>query len=208
MVTRNLTLALVLAGGAAAAEPVRVVALGDSLTAGYGLGRGDGFVAQLQGWLDAHGADATVIDAGVSGDTTAAGLARVDWTIGGGADAMIVALGGNDFLRGVDPALSRANLDAILDAADAADLPVLLVGIDAGSNYGPAFEAAFDAMYPDLAEEHGTLLQRDWFEGLRGRDLAPLMQADGLHPSAAGVALIVDEMGPAVLELIGRAEAG
>ncbi len=108
-----------------------VVALGDSLTAGYGLPADQGFVPRLQAWLDDHGADVEVQNAGVSGDTTAGGLSRVDWALGDDADAVIVALGGNDFLRGIDPALVRENLQSILEKTSARDLPVLLVGIDA-----------------------------------------------------------------------------
>lgn len=190
------------------ADPLTLVALGDSLTQGYGLPQADGFVPQLQAWLRAKGADVTVVNAGVSGDTTAGGAARVDWTLTPDVDAMIVNLGGNDLLRGIDPAASRANLDAILTAADARGLPVLLVALRAPGNYGPEFKAAFDAMYPELAAKHGTLLEADFFALLTGTDgrlaAADLMQADGIHPSAAGVAKIVDYVGPKVLELLER----
>ena len=210
---RNLGLGLALAPGLAWAEPVTIAALGDSLTAGYGLAPQNGFVPRLQAWLDAQGADARVVNAGVSGDTTSGGFSRVDWTLTDEVDAMIVALGGNDFLRGVDPAVSRANLDGILDAADAKGVEVLLVGIDAGSNYGPDYEAAFDGMYPSLAEAHHTLLVPDWFEALRpagaplAQALARTMQPDGLHPNAAGVERIVEDLGPRVLELIAEVRA-
>ena len=192
---------------AARAEPVTIAALGDSLTAGYGLAPSQGFVPRLQAWLDARGADARVINAGVSGDTTAGGLSRVGWTLTDDVDAMIVALGGNDFLRGLDPAASRANLDGILAAADAKGVEVLLVGLDAGSNYGPAYEAAFDGMYAALAEAHGALLVPDWFEALRApgaplSDALGTLQRDGIHPNAAGVERIVADLGPRVLELI------
>lgn len=190
------------------ADPLTLVALGDSLTQGYGLPQSDGFVPQLQAWLRAKGADVTVVNAGVSGDTTAGGAARVDWTLTPDVDAMIVNLGGNDLLRGIDPAASRANLDAILTAADARGLPVLLVALRAPGNYGPEFKAAFDAMYPELAAKHGTLLDADFFAPLTGPDgrlaAADLMQADGIHPSAAGVAKIVEHIGPKVLELLAK----
>jgi acyl-CoA thioesterase-1 len=196
--------------GVAVADDVTIAALGDSLTAGYGLPDGQGFVPQLQGWLRANGQDVTIINAGVSGDTTAGGLARVDWTLTSDVDAMIVALGGNDLLRGIDPAVSRANLAAILDAAAARDLPVLLVGLAAPGNYGPDYQAAFDAMYPDLAAEYGTL-HVDSFLGAIGAAtqddptaMSRLMQADGIHPSAQGVGLIVGALGPAVAALIDR----
>jgi acyl-CoA thioesterase-1 len=210
---RNAALCLALVPAASAAEPVTIAALGDSLTAGYGLAPSDGFVPRLQAWLDAREADATVVNAGVSGDTTAGGLSRVDWTLADEVDAMILALGGNDFLRGIDPAVSRANLDAILDAAGAAGVEVLLVGVDVGADYGPAYEAAFDGMYRDLAVEHGALLAPDWFGALReegqplSATLGDTMQGDGIHPSARGVDLIVEELGPQVLELVERARA-
>lgn len=210
---RNAAPCLALLPAAAAAEPVTVAALGDSLTAGYGLAPAEGFVPRLQAWLDERGADAVVVNAGVSGDTTAGGLSRVDWALADEVDAMIVALGGNDFLRGIDPGVSRANLDGILDAADAAHVEVLLVGINVGPDYGPAYEAAFDGMYRDLAAEHDALLVPDWFGALR-KDGWPLstalgdtMQGDGIHPSAWGVDLIVEELGPRVLELVERARA-
>ncbi len=188
-----------------------VVALGDSLTAGYGLGPREGFVGQLQAWLDARDAGVTVQNAGVSGDTTAGGLSRVDWAVGEEADAVIVALGGNDYLRGTDPATSRENLRGILEKVEARGLPVLLVGINAASQYGPDYEEAFDAMYPALAEEFGALLETDWFEGLReegaslGDTRARYLQPDGIHPNAEGVARIVERLGPRVLELVEEA---
>lgn len=194
---------------AASADPARIAALGDSLTQGYGLPNGEGFVPQLQAWLDSQGADATVLNAGVSGDTTAGGFSRVDWTLSDGVDALIVALGGNDVLRGIDPAASRANLDGILSRADTAGIPVLLVGIVVPANYGPDYQAQFSAIYPDLAAAHGALLYPDFLRALdQGGDLAEvrqtLMQDDGIHPNAKGVALIVADMGPSVLELVDR----
>lgn len=191
------------------AEPLTLVALGDSLTQGYGLPQAEGFVPQLEGWLRAKGADVSVVNAGVSGDTTAGGAARVDWTLTPDVDALIVNLGGNDLLRGIDPAASRANLDAILTAAGARGLPVLLVALRAPGNYGPDYKADFDAMYPELAAKHGTLLEADFFAPLSddkgGLKAADLMQADGIHPSAKGVAAIVEYIGPKVLELLAKA---
>lgn len=188
-------------------DGVTIAALGDSLTQGYGLPPEEGLVPQLQAWLDAQGEDVTVINAGVSGDTTAGGLSRVAWTLTPEVDAMIVALGGNDFLRGIDPAVSRANLRGILEAAQAAQVDVLLVGVEASGNYGPEFKAAFDAMYAELAAEYGVALYPSIFDGLlAGGDVAAAraeyMQPDGLHPNAQGVALIVAALGPAVLDLI------
>jgi acyl-CoA thioesterase-1 len=197
--------------GAAQADEVVIAALGDSLTQGYGLPAEQGFVPQLEAWLRAQGADVRLINAGVSGDTTAGGLARAAWTLTPDVDAMIVALGGNDLLRGLPPEASRANLAGILDAAQAAGVPVLLVGLQAPGNYGPDYQQAFDAMYPDLAAEYGTLLAENFLAGLLGQDdgdrgaLAELMQADGIHPNAEGVTLIVAALGPQVEALIARA---
>ena len=190
-----------------------VVALGDSLTAGYGLAdQADGLVPQLEGWLRARGADVVVQNAGVSGDTTAGGLARVGWALGPDADALIVTLGGNDMLRGIDPAASKASLDGILKEAQARGLPVLLVAMKAGANYGPDYKAAFDGMYAELATQYGALLAEDFFAGLiaAGADpsnpasLAAFMQADGIHPNPEGVKLIVEGLGPKVEELLAR----
>ena len=206
---RNLVAAIVITASPAAAD-VTVAALGDSLTQGYGLAPEEGFVPQLQRWLDAQGAEATLLNAGVSGDTTQGGLSRIDWTLTPEVGALIVALGGNDLLRGIDPDLSRANLDGILKAAAARGLPVLLVGMTAPGNYGADYKAAFDAIYPELAAQHGALLHPDFLGALaavedRQDALRRYMQPDGLHPSAEGVALIVEDIGPAVLELIARA---
>ncbi|WP_227287336.1 arylesterase [Boseongicola sp. H5] len=197
--------------GAAVAEEITIAALGDSLTQGYGLVQEDGFVPQLQAWLRARGHEVTVINAGVSGDTTAGGLARVGWTLTPEVDAMIVALGGNDLLRGIAPEASRANLEGILQAADAGSVEVLLVGLQAPGNYGPDYKAAFDAMYPDLARAYGALHAESFLGGLetaaegdRTGAIARYMQADGIHPNAEGVARIVEALGPEVEALIAR----
>ncbi len=202
---------LVFCASVAWSEEVTIAALGDSLTQGYGLPAEQGFVPQLEQWLQDQGQDATVINAGVSGDTTAGGLSRVDWTLTPDVDALIVTLGGNDLLRGIDPEVSRANLDGILNAASGAGVEVLLVGMQAPGNYGPEYKAAFDAMYPDLAEAYGTLYAESFFEGLGGAGTDPatlgdFMQADGIHPNASGVARIVEGLGPFVLDLARKAE--
>jgi acyl-CoA thioesterase I len=210
---RNAALCILALSSSAWAEPVTIVALGDSLTAGYGLAdQGDGLVPQLEGWLKARGADVVVQNAGVSGDTTAGGLARVGWALGPDADALVVALGGNDLLRGIDPAASKTSLEGILREAQARGLPVLLVGMKAPANFGPDYKAAFDAMYPDLASQYGTLLAEDFFAGLvaAGADpsdpasLAAWMQPDGIHPNPDGVTRIVEGLGPSVEELLAR----
>jgi acyl-CoA thioesterase I len=196
----------------ALAEPVTVVALGDSLTAGYGLEPFEGLVPQLQAWLKAQGQDVVILNAGVSGDTTAGGLARLEWSLTPQTDALIVALGGNDMLRGLPPSEARANLEAILQKAQARNLPVLLVGLAAPGNYGPDYKTEFDALYPDLAAQYGALLVPNLFAPLMtGGDpatLAPFLQPDGIHPNAEGVAVIVEGLGPKVLELMERVPRG
>lgn len=188
------------------AEPVTIAALGDSLTQGYGLALEDGFVPQLQAWLDEAGEDVVLINAGVSGDTTAGGLSRIGWTLTDEVDALIVALGGNDLLRGIDPEVARTNIEGILAETSARGVPVLLVGMDAPSNYGAEYEEAFEAIYPELAERYGAL-HHDNFLGalaaLGDRDVAvtKYMQPDRIHPNKDGVALIVEELGPRVVEL-------
>ena len=189
------------------AEQVTIAALGDSLTQGFGLPVDQGFVPQLEAWLQTEGAEVVLINAGVSGDTTAGGLSRIEWTLTPEVDALIVALGGNDILRGIDPTTSRENLDGILEVAGKAGLPVLLIGLDAPSNYGPDYEAAFDAIYPDLAQIHGTLYHANFLGALAamddpGRVLSEFMQSDAIHPNAKGVALIVKDIGPSVLQLL------
>ncbi len=198
--------------GLAAAETITIAALGDSLTQGYGLPQEDGFVPQLEAWLRDQGADVALINAGVSGDTTAGGLSRVDWTLTDEVDAMIVALGGNDLLRGIPPENSRANLDGILSAAKAAGVETMLIGLSAPGNYGPEYKADFDGMYPELAETYGALLATNFLGPVQdavdeGAEMGELMQADGIHPSATGVSLMVEALGPMVLDLIEEARA-
>ncbi|MCK0149791.1 arylesterase [Marivita sp. S6314] len=195
---------------AAKAEPVEVLALGDSLTAGYGLMDADGFVPKMQAWLDDQGLDVRLVNAGVSGDTTAGGLSRVAWSLNPGTDAIMVALGGNDLLRGLDPSVSRANLDGILQIAQENDLEVLVVGMEAPGNYGPEYKAEFDAMYSELAAEYDALYFPRFFEGLMSvgetpAELRSVMQMDGIHPNTEGVELIVEALGPALAELVARA---
>jgi len=198
-------------GFAATAEPVVIAALGDSLTQGYGLVEKDGFVPQMQRWLQDQGAEVQLINAGVSGDTTAGGAARVEWTLTPEVDAMIVALGGNDLLRGIDPEVSRANLQKILDVAKDGGVEVLLIGMQAPGNFGAEYKQSFDAIYPDLAEEFQVLYATGFFDGLTSaadpNAATQFMQADGIHPNAEGVARIVDQLGPQVLQLTQQAAA-
>jgi len=194
-------------GAAVSAQTLTIAALGDSLTQGYGLQAEDGFVPQLERWLISQGMDVSLINAGVSGDTTAGGLSRAAWTLTPDVDAMIVTLGGNDLLRGIDPAASRANMDGILAAAQTAGVDVLVIGMEAPGNYGPEYKASFDAIYPELSQAYGTLYLQSFFEGLGGAGTDPAslgeyMQADGIHPNPQGVLQIVDGIGPKVLELI------
>ncbi|WP_240789428.1 arylesterase [Pseudooceanicola onchidii] len=189
-----------------------ILALGDSLTQGYGLPQDDGFVPQLQAWLRDRGHAVTVINGGVSGDTSRGGLSRVDWSLTDDIDAMIVTLGGNDILRGLDPAETRRNLDGILKAGEAKGVEMLLVGLSAAGNYGPAYKRDFDAIYPELSDTYGTLYEPSFFTGLTGDSNDPaaaagLMQADGIHPAAEGVTRIVAQIGPRVEELIARTES-
>lgn len=204
-----------LCAGMAQADEIVITAFGDSLTQGYGLPVDDGFVPQLQAWLDAKGADVRIVNAGVSGDTTAGGLARVAWTLTPDVDGMIVALGGNDLLRGLDPAQARGNIDGILQAADTAQVRVLLVGMQAPGNFGADYKARFDAIYPDLAAQYGTLFVESFFKGLMADGTLPdpaalrtFLQSDGIHPNAEGVARIVEGIGPAVLTLVASVDKG
>jgi acyl-CoA thioesterase I len=201
--------ALAALAGAAAAE-VRILAFGDSLTAGSGLPPAQGFVPQLQAWLRAHGApDATVINAGVPGETSAGGLARIGTVLDPGVDAVIVELGANDMLRHLDVGAMRQNLDGILSEIGEAGLPALLAGLPAPPNYPAGYRKAFKAAFRDLAREHDAIYVRSFFGGMaEGRSMGQIMrlfQPDGLHPNAEGVAAIVEGMGPPVLELVERA---
>ncbi len=195
----------------ASAEQVTVLALGDSLTQGYGLPIEQGFVPQLEGALRAAGHDVAVINGGVSGDTTAGGLARVAWSLTPEVDAMIVNLGGNDLLRGIAPEVARANIRGILEVAAGEGIDVLLVGMQAPGNYGPDYKAAFEAIFPELSEEFGTVYLESYFAGtfdVTGGELADAakyFQPDGIHPSAEGVRLNVAAMLPQVEALLQRA---
>jgi len=191
---------------ATAAAEVRLLAFGDSLTAGYGVPEREGFVPELEAWLHAHGAaDVTVVNAGVSGETTADGLRRIDAALTSDIDGVIVELGANDVLRGIDPRVTRRNLDGILDAIAAQRLPAIVTGIPAPPNYGDEARKAFRSVFRDVATEHGAIYYPSFLAGMgQGRsipEIMRLMQRDGIHPNAEGVAAIVDHIGPVVLEL-------
>jgi acyl-CoA thioesterase-1 len=187
------------------ARPVRIVAFGDSLTAGLGVAPQDAFPVQLQRALRSRGAAAEVINAGVSGDTSAAGLQRLEWAVPANADAVILELGANDALRGIDPKLTRAALEKIINRLQAKGLGILIAGMRAPQNWGDAYARDFDNVFPELAAASGTMLYPFFLDGVA---LQPdLNQPDGLHPTAKGVAVIVERMLPNVLELIERVEA-
>ena len=187
---------------AAAAQPVKIVALGDSLTAGYGLGAGDGFTDRLQARLKADGLEATVVNAGVSGDTSKGGLARLDWSVPDDTTLVILELGANDALRGIEPAQTRANLDAMLARLKQRNIPVLLAGMIAPPNMGEDYGKAFNPIYAELARKHDVALYPFFLDGVAGE--ASLNQADGMHPNAEGIGVIVERIAPAVLEVLGR----
>jgi acyl-CoA thioesterase-1 len=206
-VTLAVMLAHALAGPAARAadRPLRIVAFGDSLTAGYGLAADEAFPVRLQRALAARGIATEIANAGVSGDTTSGGLARLDWSVPDGTEAVIVELGANDALRGVDPQVTRGALDAMLRRLRERHIPVLLCGMLAPRNLGADYGAAFDAIYHDLAREYGVLLYPFFLDGVA---TAPkLNQRDGLHPTAAGVDVIVANILPAVERLVAAARA-
>jgi acyl-CoA thioesterase I len=183
--------------------PVKIVALGDSLTAGYGLPDKDGFVPQLQAALAANGIVAEVANAGVSGDTASDGLARLDWSLPPGTDAVIVELGANDMLRGIKPEVTRSALDAILRRLTARHIAVLLCGMRAAPNLGAEYGRAFERIYPDLAAKYGVPLYPFFLDGVAA-DLR-LTQPDGMHPNAKGVGVVVERILPKVKDLIARA---
>lgn len=186
-------------------KPVKIVAFGDSLTAGYMLAPNEAFPVQLQMALQAKGHKVEIVNAGVSGDTSAGGLQRLDWSLQDGADAVILELGANDALRGIDPGLTRTNLDRILTAITSKGVSILLTGMRAPENWGPDYVKAFDAIYPELAQKHGVALYPFFLEGVA---LDPKwVLADGLHPTAQGVAEIVKRILPAAEDLIAKVEA-
>jgi acyl-CoA thioesterase-1 len=195
-------LAALMLAGPATAKPLKLVALGDSLTAGYGLPPGEAFPDVLGRALKAKGWDVEVVNAGVSGDTAADGLARFDWSVPAGADALIVELGANDMLRGADTAATEVTLSHILAKARDAHLATLLAGMVAAPNYGEDYKHRFDAIYPDLARKFGLTLYPFFLEGVVGHP--DLQLSDGLHPNRQGVERIVEGILPSVETVLGQ----
>ena len=189
----------------AAERPVRIVVLGDSLSAGFGLGAGEALPAKLERALKAKGLPVQIENAGVSGDTAAGGLARLDWSVPEGTDAVILELGANDALRGADPKATRASLQAIIKKLKDRKIAVLLAGMLAPRNFGLDYVAAFDPIYPQLAAEHGLILYPFILDGVGGDK--SLNQADGIHPTAAGVDIMVRGLLPKAEELVAQVRA-
>jgi len=189
----------------AQAKTLKIVVVGDSLTAGYGLQRDQGFVSQLQAKLIAEGYDVELINAGVSGDTTSGGRSRLDWSVGPETDGVILELGANDMLRGIPVKSSRENLDAMVTGLKKRKLPVLIAGMLASPNLGKEYGKEFDAIFPDLAKKYDTLFYPFFLKGVAG-DIS-LNQPDGMHPTNEGVAVIVENILPFVKELIEKATA-
>ena len=186
----------------AADRPVRIVALGDSLTAGFNLPGSAAFPAKLEKVLKQKGVAVEIANAGVSGDTASGGLGRLDWSVSDGTDAVIVELGANDMLRGVDPAVTRRALEEIVRRLTERHIPVLLAGMRAAPNLGDQYVGAFEAIYPELAAKYDLLLYPFFLDGIVGD--SKFNQRDGLHPTAAGVDKIVAGILPKVEELVAR----
>jgi acyl-CoA thioesterase-1 len=206
---KTIVAALLMAPGLAhgAGPPVRILALGDSLTQGYGLPPGDDFPNVLQQALKSRGMDVTILNAGVSGDTSAGGRARLDWSLADAAqvpDAAIVELGANDGLRGLPVDEMVKNLDAIISRFQARHIPVLLAGMKAPRNFGQAYAKNFDAVFPELAKKYDVLLYPFFLDGVALH--ADLLQADGLHPNPKGVDVIVKNIAPMVIRLVDQAK--
>lgn len=193
-----------LASQSVLAAPIRILAFGTSLTQGYGLPPGTEFTSVLQARLKQKGIDAKLTNAGVSGDTSADGLSRIDWSLADHPDAAIVEMGSNDALRGLDPKETERNLSTILAKLEAAHVPVLVLGMKAPRNLGPEYAAAFDPIYPRLAKQFGDMLYPFILDGVV---LNPkLNQADGIHPNPAGVQIIVTRVLPYVNKLVAEAK--
>lgn len=190
---------------AGSTKPLKIVAYGDSLMAGYGLAEADSYPNRLQEALRGRGLDVTVVNAGVSGDTTASGLARFDWAIDPETDAVIIELGANDALRGQSPQSARENLEQIMVRLRDRNIPALLVGMRAPMNWGPQYAEEFERIFPELAEQYDALLYPFFLDGVAMN--RELNQPDGIHPNAEGVRVLVERTLPQVEKLIERALA-
>ncbi len=184
----------------AVARTVSLVALGDSLTAGYGLPQGDGFVPQLTAKLKAQGLDVDIINAGVSGDTTSGALSRLEWSVPPEADGVIVALGGNDALRAIDPKVTAENLESLIGKIQARGQAIFFIGMRAPPNLGSDYTRAFDAIYPALAQRYGLAYYPFFLEGVAGE--VDLNLSDGIHPNANGVDIITDRLSPSMVDFV------
>lgn len=191
---------LLLPSTMAAAKPIKLLALGDSLVAGYGLREPEGFVPNLEAALREKGFDVTVINGGVSGDTSKGGLSRLDWSLADDPDAAILELGANDGLRGIDPASTKQNLSQIIERFQAEGIEVLLAGMMAPPNFGPEYTSEFNGLYPALAEAYGIALYPFFLDGVAAEP--SLNQGDGIHPNEKGVDIIVERITPYVTDLL------
>lgn len=198
-------LSLFLATSPLSAQTLRILAFGDSLTAGLGLDPGEAFPARLEAALEARGHDIVIVNAGVSGDTSSAGAERLDWALDGKIDAVILELGANDALRGIDPQQTELALDGILTELKKRKLPVLFVGMLAPRNLGPDFGKKFDALFPRLAQKHGVLFYPFFLDGVAAEPA--LNQPDGLHPNSKGVDMIVSRILPITEDLLTQASS-
>ena len=190
-------------------DRIDILMIGDSLTQGYGLIEQEGLVPQLRGFLSTNAHDVRLINAGVSGDTTAGGLERVAWSLEPGLEGAVVALGGNDMLRGIAPNVVRQNLVGILDELKGANLQIMVIGTYAPTNYGPEYKKEFDQIFPELAQNYDAIYVPSFFEpfiteGQLGQTASKFFQPDGLHPNAEGVKIVVESIGPSFLELVSR----
>ena len=211
MLLRHLLLASFFLMPSISLSEVAILVLGDSLTQGYGLAQKEGFVPRLNNWLSDQGYEVNMINGGVSGDTSAGGLERVTWALQADVDIMIVALGGNDLLRGIDPSSTRNNLDKILAIGAEKGVRLFLLGMTAPNNFGPEYKEEFDSIYPELAQKYSATFVSRFMAPLldkldAGERLEPYLQQDMLHPNAMGVDLIVDHVGP-ILQTVVRTVA-
>lgn len=184
----------------ARAEPVQIVGFGDSLMAGYQLAPGDGFTDQLEKALQEAGRQVEVANAGVSGDTSTGGLARLDWSVPDGTDLVILELGANDALRGIPPEITEQNIEKMITSLKARNIRVLLAGMLAPPNMGPDYEARFNPIFPKLAERHGVMLYPFFLDGVAAE--RELLLADGMHPNSSGIATMVAGILPLVTDMI------